>query len=289
MKRFRKKQPKRTSNQIVHNNKLVLAVYLTLRILVVMVMIAQLLNGNYENVYICVLTLCLFVVPSILERKLQVDLPDTLEIIILIFIFSAEILGEIKEYYLAFPFWDTLLHTVNGFLFAAIGFSLVNILNEDKRVSLTLAPLYMALTAFCFSMTIGVLWEFFEWSMDTWFGADMQKDTIVTAFNSVTLDPGGHNIPFHVRNVADTILVYSDGTFAQLGLGGYLDVGLQDTMMDLLVNLIGAVVFSFIGYFYVKTKGKGKIANQFIPVVLEENAAGKEIPPQDSSAPENTN
>ncbi len=289
MKKFRKKQSKRTSDQIDHNNKLVLAVYLTLRILVVMVMIAQLLNGNYENVYICVLTLCLFVVPSILERKLQVDLPDTLEIIILIFIFSAEILGEIKEYYLAFPFWDTLLHTVNGFLFAAIGFSLVNILNEDKRVSLTLAPLYMALTAFCFSMTIGVLWEFFEWSMDTWFGADMQKDTIVTAFNSVTLDPGGHNIPFHVRNVADTILVYSDGTFAQMGLGGYLDVGLQDTMMDLLVNLIGAVVFSFIGYFYVKTKGKGKIANQFIPVVLEENAAGKEIPPQDSSAPENTN
>lgn len=273
MKKNRKKEISEVANQTIHNKKLVLTVYLTLRVLVVMVMIAQLLNGNYENVYICVLTLCLFVVPSIVERKLRVDLPDTLEIIILIFIFSAEILGEIKEYYLAFPFWDTLLHTVNGFLFAAIGFSLVNILNEDKRVSLTLAPLYMALTAFCFSMTIGVLWEFFEWGMDTWFGADMQKDTIVTAFNSVTLDPGGHNIPYHVRNVMDTILVYSDGSFAQLGLGGYLDLGLLDTMMDLLVNLIGAVVFSFIGYFYVKTKGKGKIANQFIPIVLQEDDA----------------
>ncbi len=252
-----------------HRKKLVLAVYLLLRILVVMVMIAQLFNRNYENVYICVLTLGLFVIPSIVERKLRIELPDTLEIIILIFIFSAEILGEIKEYYLAFPFWDTILHTVNGFLFAAIGFSLVNILNENKNVSLTLAPLYMAVTAFCFSMTIGVLWEFFEWGMDTWFGADMQKDTIVTAFNSVTLDPGGHNIPYHVRNVVDTALLYADGSVKQLGLGGYLDLGLLDTMMDLFVNFIGAVVFSFIGYFYVKTKGKGKIAKQFIPKALE--------------------
>ncbi len=270
MKKEQEKVQNNTVHHTIHNRKLVLAVYLTLRVLVVMVMIAQILNKNYENVYICVLTLGLFFIPSIAERKLRVDLPDTLEIIILIFIFSAEILGEIKEYYLAFPFWDTLLHTVNGFLFAAIGFSLVNILNEDKRVSLTLAPLYMAITAFCFSMTIGVLWEFFEWAMDSWFGADMQKDTIVAAFNSVTLDPGGHNIPYHVRDVVDTILVYSDGTTQQLGLGGYLDLGLLDTMMDLFVNFIGAVVFSFIGFFYVKTKGKGKIANQFIPMVLDE-------------------
>ncbi len=277
MEKSHKKLIPNESCQPSHNKKLVLTVYVTLRVLVVMVMIAQLLNGNYENVYICVLTLFLFIIPSIAERKLRVDLPDTLEIIILIFIFSAEILGEIKEYYLAFPFWDTLLHTVNGFLFAAIGFSLVNILNEDKRVSLTLAPLYMALTAFCFSMTIGVLWEFFEWGMDSWFGADMQKDTIVTAFNSVTLDPGGHNIPYHVRNISDTFLLYSDGSFTKLGLGGYLDLGLQDTMMDLLVNLIGAVVFSFIGYFYVKTKGKGKIANQFIPIALDQENTQKEI------------
>ena len=255
MKKIRRTKDRSAgAGRSIQNKKLVLTVYL---------------NRNYENAYICVLTLLLFTIPSIAERKLRVDLPDTLEIIILIFIFSAEILGEIKEYYLAFPFWDTLLHTVNGFLFAAIGFSLVNILNEDKRVSLTLAPLYMALTAFCFSMTIGVLWEFFEWGMDSFFGADMQKDTIVTAFNSVTLDPGGHNIPYHVRNVADTILVFSDGSYQPLGLGGYLDLGLYDTMMDLLVNFVGAVVFSFIGYFYVKNKGKGKIAPHFIPTVID--------------------
>lgn len=254
----------------LENKKLVLTVYLILRALVLLVLIAQVINGNYENVYICLLTLVLFMVPSIIERRLRIDLPDTLEIVILLFIFAAEILGEIREYYLMFPFWDTILHTLNGFLFAAIGFSLVHILNEDKRVSLSLSPLYMAVTAFCFSMTIGVLWEFFEWGMDSFFGLDMQKDTILTAFSTVNLDPAGRNHPFAVRDIADTVLVYADGTMRPLELGGYLDIGLNDTMMDLLVNLIGAVVFSFIGYFFVKSKGKGKIARQFIPRSMDE-------------------
>ena len=127
----------------------------------------------------------------------------------------------------------------------------------------------MAVTAFCFSMTIGVLWEFFEWSMDAWFGLDMQKDTVITAFNTVNLDPQGHNIAFHVKNVADVILVYEDGTQSAMGLGGYLDIGLLDTMMDMFVNFIGAVVFSVIGYFYVKNKGKGRFARMFIPEVMD--------------------
>ena len=261
----------------VKGKKRVVTVYLVLRILVILTMIAQLLNRNYENVYICVLTLVLFLMPSFVEKKLHIDLPDTLEIIILFFIFAAEILGEIQEYYLIIPFWDTVLHSINGFLFAAIGFSIVNILNEDKRTSMSLSPFYMAVTAFCFSMTIGVLWEFFEWAMDSWFGLDMQKDTIVTAFNSVTLDPGGHNIAYHVRNVADAIIVYADGTQQPIGQGGYLDIGLLDTMMDLFVNFIGAVVFSVIGYFYVKTKGKGRIARMFIPEVLEHPQVQDEV------------
>ena len=256
--------------EAVKGKKWLLAAYLILRLLVILTMIAQIINKNYENVYICVLTLVLFTVPNFVERKLHVEIPDTMEIIILMFIFAAEILGEIREYYLTFPFWDTILHTINGFLFAAIGFSIVNILNENKRVSMTLSPFYMAVTAFCFSMTIGVLWEFFEWGMDSVFGLDMQKDTIITAFNSVAMDPGGHNIVYHVRNVADTVLVYTDGTQQALGLGGYLDIGLLDTMMDLFVNFIGAVVFSVIGYFYVKTKGEARFARHFIPEVLED-------------------
>lgn len=256
----------------IKNKKLVLTVYLVLRILVALTMLAQIFNGHYENVYICILTLILFMLPSFVERRLHVDLPDTLEIIILCFIFSAEILGEIQEYYLIIPFWDTVLHTINGFLFAAIGFCLVNLLNDNKKVSLSLSPFYIAVMAFCFSMTIGVLWEFFEWSVDLIFKTDMQKDTILTAIHTVNLDPGGHNVAYHATQIADTILVYADGSQQAMGLGGYLDIGLMDTMKDLLVNFIGAVVFSFIGYFFVKSKGKGKIARMFIPEVMEEPA-----------------
>lgn len=263
------KWQKRVDLQQAKEKKWVLRVYLVLRLFVILTMVAQLLNRNYENVYICLLTLVLFLVPSFVEKKLHIDLPDTLEIIIMVFIFAAEILGEIQEYYLIIPFWDTVLHSINGFLFAAIGFSIVNILNKDKRVSMSLSPFYMAVTAFCFSMTIGVLWEFFEWAMDSWFGLDMQKDTIVVAFSSVNLDPGGHNVPYHVRDVADAVIVYADGTRQALGLGGYLDIGLHDTMMDLFVNFIGAVIFSVIGYFYVKSQGKGRIARHFIPQALE--------------------
>ena len=265
----------------IQNKKVILTIYLVLRILVVATMVAQFFNGNYENVMLCVLTLVLFMLPSFCERRLHIDLPDTLEVIVLLFIFSAEILGEIQEFYILIPGWDTVLHTLNGFLCAAIGFSIVNILNEDKRTSMHLSPFYMAVTAFCFSMTIGVLWEFFEWGMDNLAGLDMQKDTVLTGFNTVMLDPQGRNVAYHVRNVTATIPVFADGSTMSMGLGGYLDIGLMDTMKDLLVNLIGAVVFSFFGYFYVKSKGKGKVARNFIPNVLEH-------PVKDAENPEKT-
>ena len=265
----------------IQNKKVILTIYLVLRILVVATMVAQFFNGNYENVMLCVLTLVLFMLPSFCVRRLHIDLPDTLEVIVLLFIFSAEILGEIQEFYILIPGWDTVLHTLNGFLCAAIGFSIVNILNEDKYTSMHLSPFYMAVTAFCFSMTIGVLWEFFEWGMDNLAGLDMQKDTVLTGFNTVMLDPQGRNVAYHVRNVTDTILVFADGSTMSMGLGGYLDIGLMDTMKDLLVNLIGAVVFSFFGYFYVKSKGKGKVARNFIPNVLEH-------PVKDAENPEKT-
>lgn len=261
---------KRLIQDSMADSRVVLAVYLILRGLVILAMIFQLLNENYENVFLCLLTLVLLLLPSILERKLRIDLPDTLQVILLLFVFAAEILGEIQEYYLIIPFWDDILHTINGFMFAAVGFSLVNILSENKKIGMTLSPAYMAISAFCFSMTIGILWEFFEWGMDSFFGLDMQKDTIISVIGSVNLDPTGHNTPHYIKGITDTIVVLSDGTQVSLGLGGYLDIGLIDTMMDLLVNLIGAIVFCTIGYFFVKSKGNNRIAKQFIPVAIEE-------------------
>ena len=244
------------------------AVYFTLRLLVIVALVPQALKGNFENVFLCILTLILFTLPSLIERAIRIEIPDTLEIIILLFIFAAEILGEIRAYYIQYPFWDTMLHTINGFLCAAIGFSLLDILNRNEKLKFSLSPLYLSVVAFCFSMTIGVLWEFFECAMDQFFLLDMQKDTIVHSISSVMLDPAGGNTPTAIHDIVDTIVVTGDGTQHALGLGGYLDIGILDTMKDLLVNFIGAVVFSTIGYFYVKNRGKGKFAPQFIPTVV---------------------
>lgn len=235
-------------------------VYLTLRALVLIMMVLQFFNQNYENVFMCLLTLLLLVIPSFIQVTFKVELPSTLEVIILLFIFAAQILGEISEFYLVFPFWDTVLHVLNGFLAAAIGFSMVDLLNRSERIVFTLSPFFIAIVAFCFSMTIGVVWEFFEFGMDQILGYDMQKDTIVHAIHSVTLDPEGHNIPYVISNITETAV-----NGQELGLGGYLDIGLIDTMEDLVVNFIGAAVFSVLGFFYVKNRGKGKLANRFIP------------------------
>lgn len=252
----------------VENKGRMTMIYVLLRLSVIVMLIMQFFNRNYENVLLCILTLVLFMLPSMIERKLAIDLPDTLEIIILLFIYSAEILGEIQAYYIQFPYWDTMLHTLNGFLCAAIGFSLVDLLNRQERVSMHLSPFYMAVVAFCFSMTVGVLWEFFEHFMDVVIRVDMQKDTILNSISTVMLDPAQGTKAVVVNGISDVILVLDDGTQRALGLGGYLDIGLYDTMKDLFVNFIGAVVFSFVGYFYVKNRGKGRFARRFIPRVL---------------------
>ncbi len=252
---------------------LVYAVYFVLRVLVILMLVAAAINRSYENVLLCILTLFLFMLASAFERRLHIDLPDTLEIIILLFIFAAEILGEIQDYYITFPYWDTMLHTTNGFLCAAIGFALVDILNRTERVSLNLSPFYMAVVAFCFSMTVGVLWEFFEFSMDYFLHFDMQKDTILHTISTVNLDPNHGTTAVVVDGIQDVILVLADGTQRSLGLGGYLDIGIVDTMVDLFVNFIGAVIFSTIGFFYVKGRGRSRFAPRFIPQVLPEEPA----------------
>ena len=250
-----------------YKNKTTLTVYLVLRGLVIFVLIRSLLRREYQSMFLCALSLVLMVLPSIISKKLKIVLPSTLEIIILLFIFAAEILGEIHSFYVRIPNWDTMLHTINGFLCAAIGFCLVDMLNRDDQFSFKLSPLYLAIVSFCFSMTVGVLWEFYEFGVDQLLGMDMQKDTVVHIINSVNLDPTRSNTVIHIQEIVDTIVVHSDGTQESLGLGGYLDLGIIDTMKDLLVNFIGAVVFSTIGYFYVKQEGKGKVANRFIPKV----------------------
>ena len=249
-----------------------LTVYLVLRALVIFALVRSALRFDLENVFLCALTLVLMIMPSVFARRLNIELPGTLEVIILLFIFAAEILGELNSFYIRVPNWDTMLHTLNGFLCAAIGFALVDLLNRSEHFSFKLSPVYLAIAAFCFSMTVGVLWEFFEYSGDRFLGLDMQKDTIVQSISTVELDETRSNQTVKIDGIQDVILVLEDGSQRSLGLGGYLDIGINDTMKDLMVNFVGAVVFSVIGYFYVKEKGKGRFAARFIPKVLRRGA-----------------
>ena len=229
-------------------------------------------------VCLILLVLVLFMLPFFIQQNFGIELPSTLEIIILLFIFAAEILGELGCYFITYPYWDSMLHTTTGFLCAATGFALIDILNRNSRIKFQLSPVYVALAAFCFSMTVGVMWEFFEFGMDRLFHMDMQKDTVIQSVTSVMLDPTNSNIPVTIDGIRSVAVNGQD-----LGFDGYLDIGLYDTMEDLFVNFVGAVVFSTIGYFYIKHRGRGKLARAFIPTITEEGEQGQEeenLPPE---------
>ena len=264
---LKKKKSEQKKKTPVYTNKKTLIVYLVLRALVIGILVRFIFKGNYESAFTCVLTLVLMLLPSFVSRTFHVYLPTALEIIVLVFIFCAEILGELASFYIAFPFWDSVLHCVNGFLFAAVGFAMVDFFNRSERFSLRLSPVFVAVVAFCFSMTIGVLWEFFEFGGDRVFNFDLQKDYVVHTISSVSLNPDKKNKAVEIDDITDVIVVQADGTETSLGVGGYLDIGIIDTMKDMMINFIGAVAFSIIGYFYIKHKGKGKIASALIPQV----------------------
>lgn len=260
MRKFTKKMKKKYEE----TNKKSIAVYLTLRLLVVISMIFQILMGNFENVFMCILALLLFTIPTIISEKFKIGLPSVLEAIIYMFIFSTTILGEINNFYGIIPFWDTILHTLNGFLCAGIGFSLVDLLNQNTK-QISLSPIYVAIVAFCFSMTIGILWEFYEFTADSLFKTDMQKDRVIQHISSVELNPTGKNIPIKVNDIIKTEIYSKDGKITTIE-NGYLDIGIIDTMKDLFVNFIGAIVFSAIGFLYIKNREKYKFAENFIPI-----------------------
>lgn len=245
------------------NRKGTLVLLIVLQILVVATMVAEIFHKNFFNVFLCLLTLVLFYIPRFVDLKLNIKLPTALETVILLFIFSAEILGEIQSFYTLFPQWDTILHAINGFIMAAIGFAMIDILNQDPRFHINLSPFFVAFVAFCFAMTIGVLWEFFEFGMDQLFGFDMQKDALVHSIHSVAINPSGLNETVALKEITGAVVNYAGGQYVIEG--GYLDIGVIDTMKDLIVNCVGAIIFSVIGIIYIKHRGKGRLARSFIP------------------------
>ena len=259
--------PEKNKVQSKKERRINITVYLVLRFLVIICMVEQALKGNWHAVALCFLTLILFTVPTVVSKTFKVKLPTTLEIIVYLFIYAAEILGEIQNFYGIFKHWDTILHTLNGFLAAAVGFSLIDILNRTERFHIKMTPIFVALVAFCFSMTIGVLWEFGEFAADRYFRLDMQKDRVVQKISSVKLNKENKNDPVIIDNINKTE-IYSDNNQKITTVeNGYLDLGIIDTMKDLIVNFVGALVFSILGFLYIKDRDEYNFIERFIPVM----------------------
>lgn len=164
----------------------------------------------------CVLGLIVMFIPSIIERKKEIDIPDSMEILYFIFLFSAIVLGEVRDFYYAIPYWDKILHAFSAGMLASLGFVLVAIFKKTERLKHYLSPFYIALFSFCFAITIGVAWEIYEYFADGLLSLNMQKYAL------------------------------ADGT-ELIGREA-----LSDTMNDLIVDTIGALAITILGYFSLK-------------------------------------
>ncbi|MDA3855864.1 MAG: hypothetical protein PF569_06380 [Candidatus Woesearchaeota archaeon] len=170
--------------------------------------IATIIVAGFEmqwiTVFLSSLALILTFIPSLIGKNYQIGLPIEFELFLLVFIFASIMLGEIHSYYTRFWWWDVVLHISSGLILGMIGFLIIFILNYEKKIHLNLNPIFIALFSFSFALSIGVIWEIFEFSMDQIFGFNMQKSGIV------------------------------------------------DTMWDLIVDSIGALIVVTGGYFYTK-------------------------------------
>ena len=253
-------------NRYKEEKKSAIIIYFVLRVLVIICAILSIVNGNYKHTFICILALVLFTLPTIAQKTLKFELPNTFEAIVYFFIFAAEILGDVNRFYVTVPHFDTILHTMNGFLCAAFGFALLDIIDRRSR-KIDVTPLFIAIAlfAFCFAILVGVLWEFFEYGGDQIFVADMQKDTIVSSFSTSKLDDSKR---VYVTDIVETQIKTKSGQTYVIK-DGYLDIGINDTMKDLLVNMVGAIVFCIFGVIYLKNERDNSFAKKFIPKTIK--------------------
>ncbi len=170
----------------------------------------------------CCLGLVVIFLPSFLEKKLSFEIPNYMSIMYFIFLYCAIYLGEVRNFYYIIPHWDTILHAFSGAMLGALGFTLVTILNDAERISVVLSPFFIALFAFCFALAAGAVWEIYEFSGDGLFGLNMQKYRL------------------------------EDGT----QLIGH--AALIDTMKDIIIDALGALSVTLIGYLSLIGKIKRK-------------------------------
>lgn len=166
----------------------------------------------------CIVGVFAMLLPGMLKKKINLEIPSSMMLLYTLFLYCAIYLGEVRSFYYNVPHWDSILHTFSGAMLGALGFSFINFLNKTEKVPMNLSPLFVAVFAFCFAITMGVIWEFYEFFADSLLRTNMQK--------------------FALENGENLI-----GRMA-----------LMDTMKDLIVDAVGAVVMSIIGYISLKYK-----------------------------------
>ncbi len=223
----------------------------------------EVIERRWNGVVTGVLTLLLLFLPAMTEVLLRIRLGSYFKVMTYLFIFSAGVLGEMVDFYGRIPFFDDVLHIISGFLFAALGVAVVALCagQENKGI---LPPLLVSVFSLCFSVGVGVFWELFEYAADRLLHTDMQKDTLLHTLHSVFLSDRGARRVVHVGQIERTVVFTKEGH--KVVLAGYLDVGLFDTMSDLAMNLLGALIFCVLGYRYLRYR-KGRLAPRFIPTV----------------------
>lgn len=164
----------------------------------------------------CLLGMIALALPTVISHKWKLEIPSSIYILYVLFLYCSVFLGEVRSFYYQVPHWDTYLHVFSGAMIGALGFSVVKLLNEEDRIHIKLSPLFVAVFAFCFSVALGAIWEIYEYTVDGIMGLNMQK--FITAEGEV--------------------------------LAGR--AALADTMKDIIVDTLGALVISVIGYISLK-------------------------------------
>ena len=247
-------------------SKKVFIVYTLFSIAIIAMAVLQLIRKNYGSFIICVLTLILYMMPYFLSKKFKICFPSGLEIMIFIFLFCSIILGEIQSFFGVFDHWDTLLHMMNGFISSAIGFSLIDLLNKTDKLHVKMSSFFVTSVAICFSMTIGVFWEFFEYGADRLLNFDMQKDSLVQVLPSTYLGEKGKNEVVIVDDIKKTVIYGKiNGKEEEVVIdGGFLDMGVKDTMDDMFDNLFGSLIFGVLCLLYMKGLDRFNITDKFL-------------------------
>lgn len=170
----------------------------------------------------CAVGVIVMFIPSFIERRFSVDIPDKMEILYFVFLFAAIYLGEVRDFYYRIPHWDNILHAISGAMLGALGFVIVSILNDSEKMNMHMSPILVALFAFCFAMAAGTIWEIYEFLADGILGTNMQK--------FITAD--------------GTVLVGRDAV--------------SDTMEDLIVDAVSSLVVCVLGYFSLRRDEKAE-------------------------------